>query len=119
MNCFPFAYVCDGYYRYFSMWPSAAASEALFFLYARSDGLDDHQSHREGLTAIFDVMQTRNSIKISIDRPNITIRILIDQQAHRSKPHSEQRIAEDQESRRQEFDSGLCGEFRLVSLRRT
>jgi hypothetical protein len=40
------------------MWPSekSAASEALFFLYARSDGLDDHQSHREGLTAIFDVM---------------------------------------------------------------
>src|SRR6516164_1714436 len=58
MNCFPFAYVCDGDSRYFSMWPSekSAASEALFFLCARSDGLDDHQSHLEGLTAIFDVM---------------------------------------------------------------
>jgi hypothetical protein len=74
MNCFPFAYVCGGDSRYFSLWPSekSAASEALFFLYARSDGLDDRQDHLEGLTAIFDVMPARNSIKISIDRPNIT-----------------------------------------------
>src|SRR6516164_11333663 len=63
----------------FNLWPN---SGRLFF-HDRSDGLDDHRSHLEGIAAIFDVMPTRNPIKISVDRPDVAIRILMDQQPHR------------------------------------
>src|SRR6516162_4353377 len=98
MNCFSFAYVCDGDPRYLAMYlilsvdPSSAqpghtrrrsgksaTSEALFFLHARSDGLDDRRRHLEGIPPISDVVPVRNPIKIGIDRPDITIRILMDQ----------------------------------------
>ena len=102
MNCFSFAYVCDGDPRYLAMYlkivdsaliahlghtrrrsGKSATSEALFFLHARSDGLDDRRRHLEGIPPISDVVPVRNPIKIGIDRPDITIRILMDQQPHR------------------------------------
>src|SRR5215469_5856152 len=57
----------------------SATSEALFFLHARSDGLDDRRRHLEGIPPIYDVVPVRNPIKIGIDRPDINIRILMDQ----------------------------------------
>src|SRR6516162_7993855 len=64
--------------RSFNLWLN---SGRLFFD-NRSDGLDDHRSHLESITAIFDVMPFRNPFEISVDRPDITIRILMDQQPH-------------------------------------
>ena len=61
----------------------SAASATLLFLHARSDGLDNHRSHLEGIPAIFDVVPASNPIEISIDGPDITIRILMNQQSHR------------------------------------
>src|SRR5262249_52339241 len=73
--------------------PNLSSSEAYWncwvlnlwqlFLHNRSNGLDDHRSHLEGIAAIFDVMPTRNPIKISVDRPDIATRFLMDQQPHR------------------------------------
>ena len=57
----------------------SAASAALLFLHARSDGLDDRRSHLEGSVPVFDAVPARNPIKIRINRPDIAIRILTDQ----------------------------------------
>jgi hypothetical protein len=42
-----------------------SAAFGLFFLHTRSNGLNDHRSHPEGITAIFDVVPSRNPIEIS------------------------------------------------------